>query len=67
MKRNIIHLEQTDSTNRWLHDMKEEPEGMTVVVADFQTAGKGQGTREFSPRCQCRRKPPDHSRHGIRD
>ncbi len=47
MKRNIIHLEQTDSTNRWLHDMKEEPEGMTVVVADFQTAGKGQGTNKW--------------------
>ncbi len=48
MKRNIIRLEQTDSTNRWLHDYKDSTgEGMTVVVAAYQTAGKGQGTNKW--------------------
>ena len=32
----IIHIEETDSTNRWL---KENGEGNMVVVADYQTAG----------------------------
>ena len=38
-------MQETDSTNRYLHDLDLSPDdGMTVVVADFQTAGKGQGS-----------------------
>ena len=40
----IIHIEETDSTNRWL---KENGEGNMVVVADYQTAGKGCGTNSW--------------------
>ena len=36
----IVYLDETDSTNRW---MKENGEGEMVVVADYQTAGKGCG------------------------
>lgn len=45
MKWNIIHIEETDSTNRWLrnHDSKEK----TVVVADYQTAGRGCGNNTW--------------------
>ena len=37
----IIHIEETDSTNHWL---KEHGEGNMVVVADYQTAGRGCGS-----------------------
>jgi len=40
----IVHVDETDSTNRW---MKENGEGEMVVVADFQTAGKGCGTNTW--------------------
>lgn len=47
-KINVISIEETDSTNRYLHDYRgEEGELMTAVVADFQTAGKGQGTNSW--------------------
>lgn len=43
-----IHLKETDSTNRWLADYTPASgEDMTVVVADYQTAGKGQGTNTW--------------------
>ena len=41
---NIIHIDETDSTNRWL---KAHGEGTMVVVADYQTAGKGCGTNSW--------------------
>lgn len=47
MQRHIIHLRQTDSTNRYLHDLPDDGKGMTVVVADYQTAGRGQGTNSW--------------------
>ena len=47
MTRRIIHIAQTDSTNRYLHDIKCEGEDMTVVVADYQTAGRGQGSNSW--------------------
>ena len=48
MQRNIIHLPETDSTNRYLHDMEiSGSDVMTVAVADYQTAGKGQGTNRW--------------------
>lgn len=40
----IIHIEETDSTNRWL---KENGEGTMVVAADYQTVGKGCGTNSW--------------------
>ena len=47
MNRRIIHVSQTDSTNRYLHDLKSEGEEMIVVVADYQTAGRGQGSNSW--------------------
>ena len=49
MKTKTIHLSQTDSTNRWLKDHANEAEeaDMTVVVADYQTAGRGQGQNSW--------------------
>lgn len=40
----VIHLTETDSTSNYLRSLstKKIPEEFTVVVADFQTAGKGQ-------------------------
>lgn len=44
----IIRLGQTDSTNRWLREYNgEERTGMTVAVADEQTAGRGCGTNTW--------------------
>ena len=40
----VIHIDVTDSTNHWL---KEHGEGEMVVVAEYQTAGKGCGTNSW--------------------
>lgn len=48
MKTKIIRLEEIDSTNRYLKNYREEgDEEMIVVVADYQAAGKGQGTHTW--------------------
>ena len=48
MRRRVIHLAETDSTNRYLHDFILSPDdGMTVVAADYQSAGRGQGTNHW--------------------
>ena len=47
MKRRLIHLQETDSTNRYLHDLRSEGEDMTVVVANYQSAGRGQGSNSW--------------------
>ena len=39
-----MHLDETDSTNHWL---REHGEGDMVVVADYQTAGRGCGTNRW--------------------
>ena len=44
MKFKIVHINETDSTNRWL---KENGEGEMVVMAAYQTAGKGCGTNSW--------------------
>ena len=45
MEWNIIHIAETDSTNRWL---KERAAGEDcIVVADYQTAGRGQGDNRW--------------------
>ncbi len=55
----IIHIEETDSTNRWLmtqgdgsfvtsRDVTKEPSPcVIVVVAEYQTAGKGCGSNSW--------------------
>lgn len=43
-----IFIDETDSTNRFLHDYKgEEGRLMTVAWTDFQTAGRGQGKNSW--------------------
>ena len=44
MEFKIVHIDETDSTNRWL---KDNGEGDMVVVASYQTAGKGCGTNSW--------------------
>ena len=44
MEAKLIRLDEVDSTNRYLRDYQPaEGEGATIVVADFQTAGRGCG------------------------
>ena len=40
----IVHIDETDSTNRWL---RQHGKGDMVVVADYQTAGRGCGTNTW--------------------
>lgn len=64
MEWKIIHIDETDSTNRWLREransqqlnansqrlrVGEQSSGMTPIAvwADFQTAGKGQGSNTW--------------------
>lgn len=48
METKILRLQETDSTNCYLKNyIPEEGEEMTVVVADYQTAGKGQGVHTW--------------------
>lgn len=44
----VIHIDETDSTNRWLRDYAlSQPEGDYVVVSEYQTAGRGCGTNAW--------------------
>ena len=43
----IIHIDETDSTNRWLTVNCTEGQAPCVVVADYQTAGRGCGTNKW--------------------
>lgn len=44
----VIRLKEVDSTNRYLHDCQPLPDGQSVlVVADYQTAGRGQGSNTW--------------------
>ena len=45
MKFEVIHISETDSTNRWLHEHPSEHD--VVVVADYQTAGRGCGSNTW--------------------
>lgn len=49
MNLKTIHLPETDSTNRFLHQLSaEEPSAEDMLVtADFQTAGRGQGSNSW--------------------
>ena len=42
-----IHIAETDSTNRWLRAEGGTLSDAKVVVADYQTAGRGQGTNTW--------------------
>lgn len=45
METKMIKLKEIDSTNRFLKQMDSyDEEALTIAVADYQTAGKGQGT-----------------------
>ena len=44
MKWKLVHIDETDSTNRWL---KDHGEGTMVVATDYQTAGKGCGSNSW--------------------
>lgn len=45
MDRKIIHIDETDSTNRWLREKGGDDD--MVVWADYQTAGRGQGSNSW--------------------
>jgi BirA family biotin operon repressor/biotin-[acetyl-CoA-carboxylase] ligase len=45
MEFKVIHIEETDSTNRWLKTYGDESN--LCVVADYQTAGKGCGSNSW--------------------
>ncbi len=48
MKTKIIRLDEIDSTNRFLKEYQaEDDEEMIVAMADYQTAGKGQGSHSW--------------------
>ena len=43
----IIHIDETDSTNSWLAKNRTEGQSPCAVVADYQTAGRGCGTNSW--------------------
>ena len=43
---NIIHIDETDSTNQWLKEHINDFEQPTVVLTEYQTAGRGCGTNK---------------------
>ena len=48
MEWKITHIDETDSTNRWLRDhLTGGQTPCEVVWADYQTAGRGQGTNRW--------------------
>ena len=49
MEWKIVHIDETDSTNRWLksHQLIAKSQESMVVWTDYQTAGKGQGTNSW--------------------
>lgn len=45
MEWKIVHIDETDSTNRWIREHGGDED--VVVVADYQTAGRGCGTNRW--------------------
>ena len=43
----FVHIDETDSTNRWLKEHGDSSRNPVVVVADYQTAGRGCGTNRW--------------------
>ena len=46
--RTLVHLEQVDSTNKYLKENGGKLPNLTAVIADAQTHGKGRGDRTWS-------------------
>lgn len=50
----IIHIDETDSTIRWMRGYRgEEGSLMTVVAAEYQSAGRGQGSNRWESEAGC--------------
>ena len=47
MEYQIIHIDEMDSTNRWLKDYSLQQNENIIVVAEYQTAGKGCGKNSW--------------------
>ena len=49
MEKTFIRIEETESTNDYLQNSKQAGDGgvMTIVSADYQSAGRGQGTNRW--------------------
>ncbi len=49
MEKTFIRIEETDSTNNYLRQRKQdfEKNDMTIVSAEYQTAGRGQGANSW--------------------
>lgn len=47
MKKKIIQLIETDSTNRYIKELAPQSEEMVVVTTEWQSAGKGQGKNSW--------------------
>lgn len=47
MNPHFIHLQETDSTNRYLREKAPELPSPTIVTAEHQTAGRGQGSNTW--------------------
>ena len=45
MEWKIVHIDETESTNRWMKERGGDED--MVVVADYQTAGRGCGTNRW--------------------
>ena len=64
MNETFIHLNETHSTNSYLRELimreKEQPEG-TVVITDYQTAGRGQKGNSW----ESERGPREGSAHSL--
>jgi BirA family biotin operon repressor/biotin-[acetyl-CoA-carboxylase] ligase len=43
----FVHIDETDSTNRWLKEHGGSSSNPVVVIADYQTAGRGCGTNRW--------------------
>ena len=47
MEWKIIHIDETDSTNRWAREELHKENHPFCVIADYQTAGRGCGTNTW--------------------
>ncbi len=47
MEKTFIKIEETESTNDYLRKYKQAGDGMTIVSAEYQLAGRGQGTNRW--------------------
>lgn len=47
MRPHFVRLQETDSTNRYARELAAELPSMTIVTAEHQTAGRGQGSNRW--------------------